>query len=96
MATVAPTLWINDLSALFELTKSAEWAPVKAWETDDAGKRRPSENQAKTASGLLIWEIRAIGSLDSYGRSQESFVTLRVASSARPTRQALEELSVAK
>lgn len=91
----APTLWVaTNSNTLFELTGSAQWQPVAAWEEEN-GKRRPSSRQLTDSAGLPIWEIRVIANIDSFGRKEESFLTLRVASSSKPEREVLESLVVA-
>lgn len=91
MAT--PTFWLNS-NSLFELTSTADWAPVQAWETDETGKRRPSRNQALDSQNLPIWEIRVIARQDFYGRAEELFLNLRTASAQKPGLDALSTLGV--
>lgn len=93
MASV-PTLWLSQ-DSLFELTSSADWQPVAAWETTDDGKRRPSDRQQLDAAGLPVWEIRCIAQLDNFGRKAETFLTLRTASPAKPSRDTITLLAVA-
>lgn len=92
MATT--TLWLGQTSPLFELTGSASWNPVYAWEEEN-GKRRPSSRQQIDAAGLPVWEIRVIARMDNYGRQEETFMTLRHASASRPDRESLASVGVA-
>lgn len=84
-----PTFWLGQDENMFELTARADWIPVPAWETDEAGRRRPSEKQLTDSYGLPVWEIRVIAHLDTYGRAEESFINLRAASAAKPSREDL-------
>lgn len=83
------TFWLSQDETMFELTARADWVPVPAWETDDAGRRRPSEKQLTDSYGLPIWEIKVIAHQDTYGRPEEVFLNLRKASAAKPTREDL-------
>lgn len=83
------TFWLGQDENLFELTARAEWFPVPAWETDDAGRRRPTEKQLIDSCGLPIWEIKVIAHQDVYGRAEETFLTLRTASASKPAREEL-------
>lgn len=88
------TLWLGQNSPLFELTGSASWNPVYAWEEEN-GKRRPSSRQLTDRAGLPVWEIRVIAEVDTYGRQEETFMTLRLASSSLPDRELLSSVGVA-
>lgn len=88
------TFWLGQ-NELFELTSTADWAPVYAWETDDTGKRRPSSRQALDPAGMPVWEIRVIARQDTYGRAEEVFLNLRTGSTNKPTREALGMQGVA-
>lgn len=91
----APTIWLQNQQSLFEMTSSAEWIPVTAWEKDETtGKQRPSNRQAIDSAGLGIWSIRVIGRQDIYGRPEEAFFELRVASAGKPDRGILSQLAV--
>lgn len=83
------TFWLSQDDTMFELTARADWIPVPAWETDDAGRRRPSAKQATDSTGLPIWEIKVIAHQDAYGRAEEVFLSLRKASASKPTREDL-------
>lgn len=89
----ASTLWLNS-NSLFELTSTADWAPVHAWETDETGKRRPSTRQAVDQHDQPVWEIRVVAMQDTYGRAEETFLTLRIGSREKPTRELLSQLAV--
>lgn len=91
------SIWLQNQNSLFEMTSSADWVPVKAWVKDEAtGKNRPSNMQAVDAAGLPIWSIRVIGRQDVFGRAEESFIELRVASSSKPTREQLAQIVIAE
>lgn len=95
MAMAVLTFWLQNPQFLFEMTSSADWVPVKAWEKDETtGKQRPTNRQAIDAAGLGIWSIRVIGRQDIYGRPEESFFELRVASAGKPDRGILSQLAV--
>ncbi len=88
-------IWLRNMSSLLELTRTADFSPVKAWMSDpETGKRRPSSKQAMTEEGLPIWEIKLIGVQDVYGRPEDAFLTLRVASRNKPDRSSLSKVAV--
>lgn len=89
------TLWTSQSGPMFELTAAADWVPVYAWETDDAGRRRPSERQQLDNQGTPVWEIRVIGRQDVYGRAEEAFLSLRMAAVSKPAREDLALMAVA-
>lgn len=94
---VAPTLWLSNPTALFDTTRSSDFVPVMAWVQDpETGKRRPSTKQAVTDDGMPIWEVKVIGTQDSYGRPDTAFFTLRVAARTRPERSLLAKIVVAE
>lgn len=94
-AMVTQTLWLKNPASLFEATKTADFTPVMAWVNDaETGKRRPSTTQAVTDEGLPIWEIRLIATQDSYGRAEDVFLTLRLASRGKPDRALLAKVTL--
>lgn len=89
------TIWATNPMALFDVTPRSQFMPVMEWiEDKTTGKRRPSTNQARNPQGVLIWEIKLIGTVDAYGTPEETFFNVRIASNTKPEISQLAKIAM--